>query len=98
MNVQLFNDDCRIVLKQLESNSVDSWVTDPPCGIGLMGKSWDSFDDDGSARRSFVRFIREVATDVLRVLKPGAHGFVWALPRTSHWTAMGLELAGFEVR
>lgn len=34
----------------------------------------------------------------LRVLKPGAHGLVWALPRTSHWTAMALEDAGFEVR
>jgi site-specific DNA-methyltransferase (adenine-specific) len=34
----------------------------------------------------------------LRVLKPGAHGIVWALPRTSHWTATALEDAGFEIR
>jgi site-specific DNA-methyltransferase (adenine-specific) len=31
-------------------------------------------------------------------MKPGAHGLVWALPRTSHWTATALEDAGFEIR
>jgi hypothetical protein len=31
-------------------------------------------------------------------MKPGAHGFVWAFPRTSHWTATALEDAGFEIR
>lgn len=36
--------------------------------------------------------------ECLRVMKPGAHGLVWALPRTSHWTATALEDAGFEIR
>ena len=36
--------------------------------------------------------------EVMRVLKPGGHCFVWALPRTSHWTATALEDAGFEIR
>jgi hypothetical protein len=31
-------------------------------------------------------------------LKPGGHALVWALPRTSHWTATAWENAGFEVR
>ncbi len=33
-----------------------------------------------------------------RVMKPGAYGFVWAIPRTSHWTGVALEDAGFQVR
>jgi hypothetical protein len=33
-----------------------------------------------------------------RVLKPGGHMLVWALPRTSHWTATAIEDAGFEIR
>lgn len=37
-------------------------------------------------------------SECLRVMKPGAHGLVWAIPRTSHWTATALEDAGFEVR
>jgi site-specific DNA-methyltransferase (adenine-specific) len=40
----------------------------------------------------------DIMTEVYRVLKPGAHGLVWALPRTSHWTATALEDAGFEIR
>lgn len=31
-------------------------------------------------------------------MKPGAYGWVWALPRTSHWTATACEDAGFAVR
>jgi site-specific DNA-methyltransferase (adenine-specific) len=31
-------------------------------------------------------------------LKPGGHAFVWAIPRTSHWTATAWENAGFEIR
>lgn len=46
----------------------------------------------------FVAFMTEVAAECLRVLKPGAHGLVWAIPRTSHWTATALENAGFEIR
>lgn len=40
----------------------------------------------------------DVMAECYRVLKPGAHGLVWAIPRTSHWTATALENAGFEVR
>jgi len=46
----------------------------------------------------FQEFIYQVFSEVIRVLKPGGHILVWALPRTSHHTAMGIERAGFEVR
>lgn len=59
-----------------------------------MGKGWDTF----TAREHFVEYLEAIFIQCLRVLKPGAHGFVWALPRTSHWTATALEDAGFEVR
>ena len=48
--------------------------------------------------QGFQDFICEVFTEVYRVLKPGGHVVVWALPRTSHHTAMGLERAGFDIR
>lgn len=53
---------------------------------------------DVSARRVFVAFMTQVMTECLRVLKPGGHALVWAIPRTSHWTATAVEDAGFEVR
>ena len=46
----------------------------------------------------FQDFICAVFTEAIRVLKPGGHTLVWAIPRTSHHTAMGLERAGFDIR
>ena len=79
----------------MPDNSVDSIVTDPPAGIGFMGKEWDS---DKGGRNEWIKWLSEVMAESLRVLKPGGHAFVWALPRTSHWTGTALENAGFEVR
>jgi len=36
--------DCIEGMKKLEDNSVDSIVTDPPYGLGFMGKEWDTYD------------------------------------------------------
>ena len=51
-----------------------------------------------SAREAFVSSMRAAFAQCLRVLRPGGHALVWALPRTSHWTAWAVEDAGFEVR
>lgn len=92
---QLLHGDCLQHLRTLKANSLDSLVTDPPAGIGFMGKSWDS---DKGGRDQWIAWLADVMRECYRVLKPGAHGLVWALPRTSHWTATALEDAGFEVR
>jgi DNA modification methylase len=60
-----------------------------------MGKSWDT---DKGGRDNWIKWMQEVATECKRVLKPGGHAFVWAIPRTSHWTATAWENAGFEIR
>lgn len=49
-------------------------------------------------RDGFVAFMQGVMAECFRVLKPGGHALVWALPRTSHWTALAIEDAGFEIR
>jgi hypothetical protein len=87
--------DCLIKLKELDDNSVDSIVTDPPAGISFMGKIWDT---DKGGRDNWIKWMQEVATECKRVLKPGGHAFVWTIPRTSHWTATAWENAGFEIR
>lgn len=87
--------DALDVLKTLEDHSVDSLITDPPAGIGFMGKEWDK---SKGGRDPWTAWMKGIMTECLRVMKPGAHGLVWALPRTSHWTATALEDAGFEIR
>lgn len=87
--------DALDVLRAMPSDSVDAIVCDPPAGISFMGKAWDS--DKGGAMR-WIRWLARVMREARRVLKPGGHALVWALPRTSHWTGMALQLAGFEIR
>lgn len=91
----LLHGDCLEKLKELPDDSMDSMVTDPPAGIAFMGKSWD---EDKGGRKQWIAWLSDVMSEALRVLKPGSHALVWAIPRTSHWTATALEDAGFEIR
>jgi site-specific DNA-methyltransferase (adenine-specific) len=92
---QLIHGDCAQVLPLLRANAFDSLVTDPPASIKFMGQAWDS---DRGGRRQWVSWLSQVMREAFRVLKPGAHGLIWAIPRRSHWTALALEDAGFEIR
>ena len=40
---KILQGDCLEVMKTLEENSIDTIITDPPYGIGFMGKEWDTF-------------------------------------------------------
>ena len=86
-NVDLRLGDCLEVLKELEDNSIDSIVTDPPYGLSFMGKKWD-YDVPST----------EIWADCLRVLKPGGHLLSFAGSRTYHRMAVRIEDAGFEIR
>lgn len=83
------------VLKLISSGSVDALVTDPPAGISFMGREWDSAK---GGRDKWIAWLAGILRECRRIMKPGAYGWVWAIPRTSHWTAMACEDAGFAVR
>jgi len=95
LKAEVLEGDCLKVLVDIPNASIDALLTDPPAGISFMGKKWDS---NKGGRNQWIVWLTGVAKECLRVLKPGAHGLVWALPRTSHWTATALEDAGFEIR
>lgn len=75
----IYRGDCLEVLRTMSECSVDSVITDPPAGISFMGKDWDS---DRGGRDQWIAWMSEVMSECLRVLKPGAHALVWAIPRT----------------
>jgi len=74
-------------LRELDANSVDSVVTDPPYGLSFMNKHWD-YDVPS------VDLWREV----FRVLKPGGHLLSFGGTRTYHRMVVAIEDAGFEIR
>jgi DNA modification methylase len=86
-SVTLYAGDCIDVLKQLEPNSLDACVTDPPYGLGFMGKAWDH----GVPGLEYWR-------EVFRVLKPGAHLLAFGGTRTFGRMHVAIEDAGFEIR
>ena len=117
MRIDIQNTGALMLLSSLQDASVDALVTDPPSGIGFMGKAWDSHSAYkpqthkgkdalrfGAAMGlkswevGFVAFLTDIMSSARRVLKPGAHGLVWAIPRTSDLTGIALRLAGFEIR
>ena len=85
--MKLILGDCLDKLKELDDNSVDSIVTDPPYGLSFMGKKWD-YDVPS----------QEIFEECLRVLKPGGYLLSFAGSRTYHRMAVRVEDAGFEIR
>ena len=100
------------LLRAMPDNSVHAIVCDPPYGLGkepdalamlrdwietghhdvksksgFMGKTWDAFVPQPVQWR-----------ECYRVLKPGGHLLAFAGTRTQDLVALGLRLAGFEIR
>jgi hypothetical protein len=87
MNHAVTVGDCREVMASMDESSVDAVVTDPPYGLGFMGKGWDHAVPG-------VEFWSEA----LRVAKPGAHLLAFGGTRLFHRLVSAVEDAGWEVR
>ena len=79
--------DCIETMNAMPPESVDAIVTDPPYGLGFMGKKWDGLPPS-----------LEWAEACYRVLKPGGHIAAFGGTRTWHRLAVAIEDAGFEMR
>jgi len=63
--------------------------------LALRVSKWLNLE---SWEAGFLAFSVDWAVKAYRVLKPGSHGLVWGLPRSSDLTMLALRIAGFEVR
>lgn len=79
--------DCVELMARMDTASVEAIVTDPPYGLGFMGKEWDDLPP-GPA----------FAGEALRVLRPGGHVLAFGGTRTFHRLAVALEDEGFAIR
>lgn len=84
---KIYQGDCLKTLKNLNDNSVDAIITDPPYGYSFMGKDWDKAVPNIN-----------VWKECLRILKPGSFCMVMSSPRQDVLSRMiiNLEDAGFK--
>ena len=79
--------DCLNVMATFDAESIDAIVTDPPYGLGFMGKAWDRAHQH-----------EPWAREALRVAKPGAYLLAFGGTRTVHRMACAIEDAGWIIR
>ena len=77
------------MLGVIESNSIDSIITDPPYELNFMSKGWDN---------AGVSFQSDTWEKCYEVLKPGGYLLAFGGSRTFHRIACAIEDAGFEIR
>lgn len=87
MSWRVIQGQCVAVMAEMSAASVDAIVTDPPYGLGFMGRAWDDLPPGV-----------EWAEQCLRVLKPGGHLLAFGGTRTFHRLVCAVEDAGFEIR
>ena len=83
----IINNDCLFVMSNIEANSVDFIVTDPPYGLHFMGKHWDGRIPS-----------TEIWAEALRICKPGAMLAAFGGSRTHHHLMYAIEEGGWEIR
>ncbi len=110
-NLTVYHGDCLNVMNDMEDNSVDSIVTDPPYGLSEQPditevlRHWLNGDDyehnsGGFMGKDWDSFVPgpSIWKECLRVLKPGGHLLAFSGTRTQDLMGISLRLGGFEIR
>ena len=80
---RIYNKSC-YGLADIQANSVDSLITDPPYGISYQNHYWDKDLPN-----------KEIWENCLNVLKPGSFGAVFSSVRLMHRLMVNMEDSGF---
>ncbi len=86
LKFNIYNKSC-YSLAELENNSIESLITDPPYGISYQNNYWDK--DLPS---------KEIWQNSFRVLKEGSFGLVFSSIRLMHRLMVDLEDSGFIIK
>lgn len=104
--IHVVNDDALYVLRALDSDSIDSIITDPPYALSSrFSVAHSRFPGHRGKRRGFLGNAwdaalpdPEVWSEALRVLKPGGFLLAFGGARTYHRLATAIENVGFVIR
>ena len=89
--------DCVERLKELDDDSIDAIVCDPPYFIGFMGKTFDIQGDASKNPQVMQETHMAWLTEAFRVLKPGGVIKAMSGSRTFHRLAKAMQAVGFEI-
>ncbi len=78
-----------VLTNEIEKESIDCIITDPPYELNFMGKGWDN---------TGVAFQKDTWKKCYDVLKWGGYLLAFGGSRTYHRIACAIEDAGFEIR
>jgi len=84
--------DCTERLKDLDDNSVDAVICDPPYGLKFMSNGWDDIGEGSQQREWHREWLREA----YRVLKPNGVIKAFSGTRTFHHLIAMMEEIGFK--
>lgn len=85
----IINNDCLVYMDTIETNFIDSIVTDPPYELKFMGNKWDS---------TGIAFNISTWEKCHRVLKPGGFLLAFGCPKNIHRMVCAIEDAGFIIK
>jgi ParB/RepB/Spo0J family partition protein len=97
----VYNLDCRELLRNVEPESIDLIIIDPPWGIDFdkssqWTKKWVASYDD--SEKAVQEMLLETFPLLYKVLKPAAHIYCFYPIQESQWWVENLTSAGFAVR
>ena len=84
--IKIYN-KCSYSLEDLDNNSIDSIITDPPYGISYQNNYWD---------KDLPK--KEIWKNSFKKLKPGAFSLVFSSVRLMHRLMVDLEDSGFLIK
>ncbi|GHT24438.1 hypothetical protein AGMMS49953_06930 [Endomicrobiia bacterium] len=83
---KVYNKSC-YGLQEIENNSIDALITDPPYGISYQNNYWDKDLPD-----------KEIWKNSFNVLKDGSFGLIFSSIRLMHRLMANLEDSGFLIK
>jgi site-specific DNA-methyltransferase (adenine-specific) len=89
--MKILNGNCIDRMREMDSNSIEAIVSDPPYGLKFMGKNWDDMGEGSSQRKWHEEWLREA----FRVLKSGGVIKAFSGTRTFHHLMGAMENVGF---